>query len=108
MVEPFVPKPTGPSGVPFIEVLELGHSRSRCRTCPSGVPFIEMLEYPPLKKPLYQGLFQFQIMKNGFRYSQLPFRRAGFQEKISGIQLRIIDILDKNRHLASAFLPRFS
>lgn len=22
MVEPFVPKPTGPSGVPFIEVLE--------------------------------------------------------------------------------------
>lgn len=30
MVEPFVPKPTGPS----------------------GVPFIEMLEYPPLKKPL--------------------------------------------------------
>lgn len=30
MVEAFVPKPTGPS----------------------GVPFIEMLEYPPLKKPL--------------------------------------------------------
>lgn len=30
MVEPFVPKPTGPS----------------------GVPFIEMLEYPPLKKSL--------------------------------------------------------
>lgn len=52
MVEPFVPKPTGPSGVPFIEMLEYGGTQASTSGRPSGVPFIEMLEYPPLKKPL--------------------------------------------------------
>ena len=41
-----------PSGVPFIEMLELIRPHEWVEMGPSGVPFIEMLEYPPLKKPL--------------------------------------------------------
>ena len=44
MVEPFVPKPNGPSGVPFIEMLEYGGTQASTSGRSSEVPFIEMLE----------------------------------------------------------------
>ena len=37
--------PERPSGVPFIEMLELPLRQSRSPRRPSGVPFIEMLEF---------------------------------------------------------------
>ena len=51
-----------PSGVPFLEVLEYFGAPFLGLGRPSGVPFLEVLEYSPLKKPLSQGLFQFQIL----------------------------------------------
>ena len=46
----------GPSGVPFIEMLEYKRRKNADGKCPSGVPFIEMLEwvwymYSNLKSP---------------------------------------------------------
>lgn len=38
--------------VGFIEMLESAELQYLGWIGPSGVPFIEMLEYPPLKKPL--------------------------------------------------------
>ena len=45
MAEPSVPKPTGPSGAPFSEMLEYSVRYQSHPFSPSGVPFIEMLEF---------------------------------------------------------------
>ena len=37
----------GPSGVPFIEMLEFCRYRYRSGNSPSGVPFLEVLELVP-------------------------------------------------------------